>query len=199
MNLIKILKAVPVLLVINATLWAQQQPAAPAQPGKGKVAVINTAVLQDQIGEYKSKVESLNRQFEPRGKELQSLAERIGALENTIKTQAQTLTAARIAEMTEQVETMKRDYKRKQEDLETDGQRALNQTLTPIKEKLNKFLQEFAARRGIVILIDLANAFEANTILWFDRRLDVTQEFAAEYNKVNPVAAAAAPAAPPKP
>lgn len=195
MNPFRLFKPVLTILVISAAVWAQQ-PAAPTQAQKGKVAVINTAVLQEQIGEYKNRVETLNRQFEPRAKEMQSLADRIGALENTLKTQAQTLTAARVAEMTEQLESMKREYKRKQEDLETDGQKALNQTMGPVKEKLNKFLQEYAAKRGIVVLIDLANAFEANTILWYDRRLDVTQDFAVEYNRVHPVAAASVPGKP---
>lgn len=182
------------LILGSCVAVAAQQPAPPTAVQKGKVAVINTAVLQDQIGEYKLKVDALNKQFEPRVKEIQSLAERIGALETTVRTQQQTLTAARLAEMTEQLEGMKRDHTRKREDLEIDGQRTLNQAVGPTKEKLGKFLQDYAARRGIVVVIDLANAFEANALLWYDRRLDVTQDFIAEYNRVNPV-----PAAPAKP
>lgn len=184
--------AKPILLILLSCAAASaQQPARPALQ-KGKVAVINTAALQEQIGEYKSKVEALNKKFEPRVKEIQSLAERITALETTIGTQQQTLTAARLAEMTEQLEGMKRDHTRKREDLEIEGQRALNQVVGPTKEKMGKFLQDYAARRGIVVVIDLANAFEANALLWYDRRLDVTQDFVAEYNRVNPVAGAPA-------
>jgi Skp family chaperone for outer membrane proteins len=172
-----------------------QQPAGPAPQGapataahKGKIAVINTAVLQQEIMEYKSRIESVNRQYEPRGKELQGEADRITALETTLRTQRQQLTAARVAEITEEIERKKRDYRRKAEDLEAEAQRTLTQVLGPIKEKLGKFLDFYTTKREIILLIDLANAAENNSVLWIDPRIDVTKDFISEYNKVNPVA-----------
>ena len=47
------------------------------------------------------------------------------------------------------------------------------------------------------MLIDLANALQSGTLLWYDPRSDITQDFINEYNKANP--APAAPAASPKP
>jgi outer membrane protein len=167
-----------------------QQTAAPAAPKslvKGKIAVINTQVLQEQIGEYKAKIDGLNRQFEPRVREVQSLVDKINALETTIKSQSGVLTPAKLAEMNEQLEQMKRDQKRKAEDLQSDGERAQVQTLAPIKEKLQKFLQDFTAKRGITVLWDLGNAVEANAMVWYDSRADVTQDFIKEYNRANPV------------
>jgi outer membrane protein len=176
-----------------ASSASAQQVSAPPQAGapsplpNGKVAVINTSAFQEKIGEFRAKIEQLNRQFEPRIKEVQSLADRINALETTIKTQGSTLTPARIAEMTEQVETMKRDYQRKAEDLQADGNRARNQALEPVSQKLAKFAEEYTKRRGIVFMIDLANALQSNTIIWYDTRTDVTQDFINEYNKAYPV------------
>jgi len=171
------------------------RPAAPAGVAKGKIAVINTGILQEQIGEYKARIDGLNRQFEPRVREVQGLIDKINALETTIKTQSGVLTPARLAEMNEQLEQMKRDQKRKQEDLEADGERAQAQTLAPIKEKLNKFLQEYTAKRGITLIWDLGNAVQANAMVWYDQRADVTQDFIREYNKANPVPGAPAAAA----
>jgi Skp family chaperone for outer membrane proteins len=174
-----------------------QQPGTLAQGGttpvatKGKVAVINTGAFQDQIGEFKAKVEALNRQFEPRVKEVQSKAERISALENTIKTQSGVLTPAKVAEMTEQLEREKREYQRKTEDLEADGNRAKDQMLGPVREKLTKFVEAYTAKRGVIVLFDLGNAVQSNTLLWYDSRLDITKDFIEEYNKANPVPAAA--------
>jgi hypothetical protein len=51
------------------------------------------------------------------------------------------------------------------------------------------------------MLFDLANALQSGTIVWLDRRIDITEDFIAEYNKANPVPGAApapAAAAPPK-
>jgi outer membrane protein len=181
-----------------------QQTGAPTQgragavAPKGKIAFVNTGVFQDQIGEFKSRVEALNRQFEPRVRELQSKGERVAALENTIKTQGGVLAPAKLAETNEQLEREKREYQRKQEDLEADGNRAKDQLLGPIREKLTKFVEAYTEKRGITLLIDLANAIQSNTLVWYDPRADVTQDFVNEYNKANPVSATPA-AAPQKP
>ncbi len=188
-----------IALLSMATLAAAQQAAAPAGPPslpKGKVAVINTSMFQEQVLEFKAKMEELNRQFEPRVKDVRGLQDRIAAQENTIKTQSQggALSAARIAEMTEQLEAMKKDYQRKAEDLQADATRAKDRAFEPLTAKLVKFAQDYTAKRGIVQLIDLGNALQSGTLLWYDARTDVTEDFIKEYNKVNP-AAVSAPAA----
>jgi len=85
-----------------AIVASAQQPATSGQarptaavPQKGKIAFVNTGIFQEQIGEFKSRVEALNRQFEPRVRELQSKGERVAALENTIKTQGGVLAPPR--------------------------------------------------------------------------------------------------------
>lgn len=170
---------------------AAQKPAAPAMLPKGKIAVINTGLFQEKVDEFKAKIESLSRQFEPRVKEVQSLADKINALETTIKQQTQVLAAAKIAEMTENLDSMKRDYKRKAEDLEADAGRERDKAFAPISAKLGKFAEDYTARRGIVMLVDMANALQSGTVVWFDQRSDITQDFINEYNKANPVATAA--------
>jgi Skp family chaperone for outer membrane proteins len=198
MKLLKVIFATIALLSM-ATLAAAQQATAPAGPPtlpKGKVAVINTAMFQEQVLEFKAKMEELNRQFEPRVKDVRGLQDRINAQENTIKTQSQggALSAARIAEMTEQLEAMKKDYQRKAEDLQADATRAKDRAFEPLTAKLVKFAQDYTAKRGIVHLIDLGNALQSGTLLWYDTRADVTQDFINEFNKANP-SHAAAPAA----
>jgi outer membrane protein len=180
-----------------------QQPGAPAPAGpsvlpKGKIAVINTTAFQQNVEEFKAKIDSLTRQFEPRVKEVQGVADKINALETTLKQQSGVLTPAKVAEMTENLESMKRDYKRKAEDLEADASRARDKAFEPISAKLGKFAEEYTAKRGIVMLVDLANAVQSGTVIWFDPRSDVTQDFINEYNKANPVATAATKP-PPKP
>lgn len=197
MKVLKVTFAAIALLALTS-LAAAQQPAATAPPAlpKGKVAVINTAQFQEQVQEFKAKMDELNRQFEPRVKDVRGLADRITAQENTIKTQNQSgaLSAARVAEMTEQLETMKKEYQRKAEDLEADAGRAKDRAFQPLSEKLVKFAQEYTAKRGIVHLIDLSNSLQSGLLIWYDPRTDVTQDFITEYNKTHP--ATVAPAAP---
>jgi len=182
---------------VTSGLTPQKPGAAPAALPKGKVAVINTSAFQAQVTEFKARIEALNKQFEPRVKDVQGIADRITALEATVKTQSSALPAARIAEMAEQIETMKKDYQRKGEDLQADAGRARDKAFEPIQAKLGKFAELYTATRGIVLLVDLANAVQSGTLLWYDPRSDITQDFINEYNKANPTPGA--PPATPKP
>jgi outer membrane protein len=198
---LKLIFSLAALLTLSAAAMAQQPAAvagAPTQPflPKGKVALVNTAAFQEKVGEFRSKIEALNKQFESRVKEVQQLADKINALETTLKSQGQVLAAARVAEMTEQIESMKKDYQRKSEDLQADAGRARDKALGPLTEKLGKFAEEYTSKRGIVLLVDLANAMQSGTLVWYDQRADVTQDFIDQYNKANPVPTSA-PAAPP--
>ena len=175
---------------------APQKAPAPALLPKGKIAVINTGVFQQQVEEFKAKVDSLNRQFEPRVKDVQGLADKITALETTLKSQSGVLTPAKVAEMTENLEGMKRDYQRKGEDLQAEAGRARDKAFEPITGKLGKFAEDYTAKNGIVVLVDIANAVQSGTVLWFDPRLDITQDFVTAYNKANPVTATAPKPAP---
>ena len=198
---LKIILAALTLILIGGSILAQTpapKPAgAPLLP-KGKVAVINTTLFQTEVEEFKAKVDSLNRQFEPRVKEVQSLSDKITALENTLKSQSGVLAPAKVAEMTENLESMKREYKRKGEDLEADAGRARDKAFEPITGKLGKFAEDYTGKRGIVMLVDVANAIQSGVVVWFDPRSDITKDFIAEYNKANPVATPAAKPAPPK-
>lgn len=202
MKLSKIASAAIALMALSVAATAQQTSTGPAQGGtpavlqKSKIAVINTEVFQSQIGEFKTAIDGLNRQFEARMKDLQSQADKITALETTIKTQNQVLGAAKIAEMTEQVDMMKRDYQRKGEDLQADVGRARDKAFEPITNKLGKFAEDYTKKRGITLLVDIANATQAGTVLWHDPRMDITKDFIAEYNRAHPTAAAPATPAP---
>lgn len=189
MNLMKFTRAVVALLVLGVAAVAQQPGGAPTQAAK-KIAVINTGVFQSRIDEFKIKIDALNKQFEPRVVEIRQLEQRIATLENTAK--AQGITPAKVAELSEQIEALKRDYQRKGEDLQADGNRAREQALQPISEKLERFAQAYTARRGVSLLVDIANAVNSGNVVWYDTRLDLTEDFVKEYNKANPVGAAPA-------
>lgn len=205
MKFLRLQFALIALLALNVAAFAQQPGAAQAKPTppallpKGKVAVINTAIFQEKVDEFKAKVDQLNRQFEPRVKDVQSLADKINALETTIKSQSGVLTPARVAEMTENLEGMKREYQRKGEDLQAEAARARDKAFEPITGKLTKFAEDYTAKRGIVVLVDIGNAVQSGTVLWYDPRTDVTQDFVNAYNTANPMTTAPAPKTPAKP
>ena len=196
MKILKFALTFLALQLIGVSAFAQQPAAgtqrpAPALLPKGKIAVVNTSVFLEEVAEFKEKVDSINRQFETRVRDVQGKADKINALEQTIKSQSGVLAPAKIAEMTENLDGMKRDYQRSAEDLQADASRARTKAFEPVNGKLLKFAEDYAAKRGIVVLIDLASAVQAGAVVWSDPRLDVTKEFVNEYNKANPVTTAA--------
>jgi Skp family chaperone for outer membrane proteins len=195
MKLLKSIFITAALLALAIFASAQQgakppqTPAAPQPLPKGKIAVISTDMLQAEILEFRAKLEAINRQFEPEVKELESEANKIRALETTIETQKEILGAAKIAELAEQLDRMKRIYQRRAEDLQAKGSRQKDVAMEPLNKKLSKFAEDYTARKGIIILFDIQNSFESNTLIWYDPRIDVTKDFITEYNKAHPAAA----------
>lgn len=191
------MKRTRVVFSLFALLVFSVAASAQTAPGKGRIAVINTTVFQEKIAEFKAKIDALNKQFEPRVRDLEQLGQRIQQMENTIQNGRGTLTPAKIAELSEQMEGLKKEYQRKGEDLQVDGNRVREQALQPVSEKLERFARDYTARKGISILFDLANAVNSNMIVWYDPKMDVTDDFITEYNKANPSAAPSSN--PPKP
>jgi len=205
MKMIRFMLATLAVALFSMAAAAQTSPLAPQQAKppavlpKGKIACVNTTIFQEKVAEFRSRIDALNRQFEGRVKEVQTLADKITALENTLKSQSAVLTPARVAEQTEQLEAMKKEYQRKAEDLQADAGRARDKAFQPISAKLGKFAEDYTAKHGIVLLVDVANAVQSGTLLWVDPRVDVTQDFINEYNKANPAPAAPAATPPAKP
>jgi Skp family chaperone for outer membrane proteins len=146
------------------------------------------------VDEFKQSISALNQRLESRNKEVQVLAEKIVTLEGTLQAQRTILTPARIEEMTESLNVLKRDYQRKATDLRSFAASEQQKSLDPVLARLGTFALEYGKQNGIVILLDLGNAIQLRALLWHDPRIDVTGDFVAAYNKAHPV-----PAPAPKP
>jgi outer membrane protein len=66
---------------------------------------------------------------------------------------------------------------------------------------MTQFLNTYAAKRNIVVVINLAGAAQSGSLAYWNPGLDITEDFVSEYNKANPVAGVTAtpPAQPAKP
>src|SRR5262245_4612365 len=101
MRRIPLALAVSVLLSLAAFAQVTPQPPRstpqnpPASEGgvgaQGKVAIINTAAFRIGIGEFKTTLEALTKEFEPQRNELLNLQKQIEDLKNKVQTQIQTV------------------------------------------------------------------------------------------------------------
>ena len=199
---------IPLALVISALLSfvafaqtpppprkaAQNPPAAEGGSGaQGKVAIVNTAAFRVGIGEFKTTLDTLNKEFEPQYNELMGLQKQIDELKNKVQTQGKTVQPSVASGWMEQGAELEKTFKRKSEDYQSLFQRRSQEVVGPISDKINKFFGQYCEQRNIAIVLEGQVAAESNLLVWAPPVADITEDFMNEYNKAHPSATPAAP------
>ena len=189
------------VVLASAGVAAKAQQATQAGVGAalpdGKVAVVNTQAFPGGIGELKQKYESVDKQFQPRYQQLQTLENQLKQQETDIKVKCPQLTPDKCQEMQNSYEDMKRKGQRDYEDLKAEYDRLIDTATKPVRDKLYQFLNNYASQRGIVLVINLAGAAQSGSLAYWNPGTDITEDFIGEYNKANPVPGGAPAATPP--
>ena len=179
--------AVAVMSFAVGALAQQPPPTAGGNIPDGKVAVINTQVFPERIGELKQKYEQVNNQFQDRYKKLQELDKEVNDLTDELARKGPTLSPEKAQEMKENLETRKRLGQRQAEDFQAEYNKALEATTKPVRDKLAQFIQNYSNQRGVTVIIRLAEAYQAGILAYSSTTIDLTDDFINEYNKANPV------------
>lgn len=188
----KIKLAILAAVVLASTgVSARAQQATQAGVGAalpdGKVAVVNTQAFPGGIGELKQKYEAVDKQFQPRYQQLQTLENQLKQLETDIKVKCPQLTPDKCQEMQNNYEDTKKKGQRDYEDLKAEYDRTIDTATKPVRDKLYQFLNNYASQRGIVLVINLAGAAQSGSLAYWNPGTDITEDFIGEYNKANPV------------
>src|SRR2546423_3538796 len=189
------------------TASAQTQPAGrqtpaprPAtQPGpsqgtviaEGKFAIIDTDAFSDPkqgIQRLVAAFQVVEREFKPRRDEVQQLQTRYDALVKEINDTKSVADQKALAAKADQVELLKTEIERKQQ----DGQKALEkrvQDLTqPIYQDIGSALQSYSRARGISVIFDVSKM--PGQVMVVNDSIDITDAFVADYNQRNPASTA---------
>lgn len=206
MNIYRLIAAFAMLAAITVLpAYAQRTAAAPqtAPAGAGssgpigdsKVAVIFTDVFLDPkngINKINVLANNLEREFDPRRKELQGLQQRAQALNDEITKlqqggQNSPVSPQTIQQKLDQLDALKKDLQRKAEDYQAAVNKRQQEVLGPLQEDIGKALEVFAKARGISVLIDASRV----PLIYAADNLDITRAFIADYNSKNPSTASA--------
>jgi Skp family chaperone for outer membrane proteins len=174
---------------------APQTPAASAggTGAQGKIAIINTAAFRVGIGEFKIKLEALNKEFEPQNGELAALQKQIDELKNKVQKEGGAVQPSVRNGWIEQGAELEKTLKRKSEDYQTLFQRRGREMVAPISDKINKFFDQYCQQRNIIIVLNREIAENSNLLVWNAPTVEITEDFITEYNKVHPSSTPAAP------
>lgn len=184
--------------VFAVSAFAQAQDA-------GKIGLVNTLAFEDVKGGITKLVtasNSIEAEFKTPAAELETMYNRIQTLQKEIadiqkqgndpkypgdRAKLQTSGQAKADEY----EKMGRNFKVKQEDLKASLERRRQVVVAPIYQDVMKALQEYAVRNGYAVILDGARLEEAQILMAFNNKYDVTKDFITFYN-ARPAGTAAA-------
>jgi Skp family chaperone for outer membrane proteins len=172
----------------------QNPPASTGGSGaQGKIAIINVAAFRVGIGEFKTTLEALNKEFEPQYNELLGLQKQIDDLKNKVQNPNSTVQPSERNSWMEKGAELEKTFKRKSEDYQTLFQRRGQEMVGPVTDKINKFMNQYCQQRNIVVVLDRQVAESSELLVWLRPDVEITEDFINEYNKAYPSSTPAAP------
>ena len=176
----------PLLLLVLAPLCSAQ----------GKVAVIDTTIFSDPrkgITRLARAIESVDREFQPRRAELLEMHELLQkqleklSFAGPIPTDPEPMTPEHREKIKAKAEELRRLAEQKEREAQRAHSRRIKEVTAPIDEDIQRSLETFAKARGITVLLE---ASRVSCLVGCDEEavagIDITQEFIAEYNRLNP-------------
>lgn len=206
MKIYRFLAALAFLGVVAISpIFAQPKPAAQtptsATPSTttaavpdSKIGLINSELWADEkqgIVRLVAVTKRVDSEFQPRRTELQQLQQRMSQLNDEITKQqaaSSVVDPRSLQTKMEQLEQLKKDAQRKQEDAQAAYNKRMQEVLAPIYDDIGKALDAFGKLRGITLMLDVSKIGPA--ILMAADATDVTRAFIADFNSKYPATAA---------
>lgn len=188
----------------NAVAAPAPAAAAPAPtaaaPALGKIGIINIQQAIIATNEGQRDFGALQKKFEPKQSELNSLSQEIENLKKQLQTQGDKLNEDARATMVRNIETKQKNLQRQAEDAQGEFQGQQNEIAQRIGGKVLDVLDKYAKQNGFTLILDVSTP--QTPVLWAGPSTDVTKEIVDAYNaqsNVPPPTSAAAPARPAAP
>jgi Skp family chaperone for outer membrane proteins len=172
------------VLLLAADSFAQ---GASAPPASGKIGLISISAFGDEkagITKFRAGLAVVEKAVEPLNNELASLGTRYQTattdFQNMQKNPATKPDAIRAKQ--DEIQNLQTTIKRKQEDGKAFYNKIYSDTMSPIMNDIFKGLNEYAKQKGYAVILDGAKLEQADILLGFDDRYDITKDFIVFYN-----------------
>jgi Skp family chaperone for outer membrane proteins len=168
---------------------AQTPVQGPIAVPESKIALIYSDAFLDSktgISRFNTLVTGLNREFQPRQTELQTLQQKIQALTDDITKTAAVADPRTLQTKQDQLDQMKKDFQRKGEDAQAAYDRRRKELFTPLQDDIGKALEVYAKAHNINVIIDGSQV----PLVYAADALDITRAFINDFNSKNPATAA---------
>lgn len=174
-----------VSLFVAAVFAVSASAQAPASTSK--IGLINTLAFADEkagITKYRSALNTVDQQIKPLNDKLKTSVARYQALGKEIQDAQKNPAIKRetLQPKVDELQALEVQIKRDQEDGKARYARAYQSTVGPIFNDIIKALNEFAKKNGYAVILDGAKLEQAQILLGFDEKYDVTRDFVTYYN-----------------
>ncbi len=178
--------AVSVIFAAVFAVSAFGQAAVPT----GKIGLINTFAFGDEkagITKYRNAVGSVDAEFKTVNDELKTMGTRYQTLGQEIQKLRSTpstvpAAASSLQAKVTEFQDLETQIKRKQEDAKAKYERRYATVVGPVFGDILKALNEYAKKNGYAVILDGAKLEQAEILLGFDDKYDVTKDFVTYYN-----------------
>ena len=146
-----------VIATIGSLLLGAAMPAA-AQlsdaPLPTRIAVADVTGAIGTTAEGKIVLEGIQKKYEPRRQQLEADQKELQAMQDRYTRQGTTLSESERLRLERQLQESQRLYRRDQEDLKAEFQRAQQDAGQRLGQKMQRIIKEYAAQNGYVLVID---------------------------------------------
>jgi Skp family chaperone for outer membrane proteins len=196
MNKARFIAAAALLTVAALGVSAQQRTGTPAAAPQtatvavpdNKMAMIYSDAFLDPktgIARFNALLGTLNREFQPRQAELQTMQTKIETLTKEIESTQNVADPNAIRQKRDQLEQLNTDFKRKGEDAEAAYNKRRAEIFGPLQQDIGKALEAFAKAHGITVIVDGSQV----PVVYAADSIDITRAFINEFNSKNPATA----------
>jgi outer membrane protein len=182
----------PVLAQTRPAPATQTSAQAAGNVPESKIALIYSEAFLDSktgIARFNTLVATLNREFQPRQTELQTMQQKIQALTDDITKTASVADPKTVQTKQDQLDQLKKDFQRKGEDAQAAYDRRRKEIFTPLQDDIGKALEVYAKGHNINVIIDGSQV----PLVYAADTLDITRAFINDFNSKNPATAAVTP------
>jgi len=160
-----------------------------AQTQTGKIGLVNSFLFAEDkpgagITKFKNALGVLEAEFKPVNDELKTLQTKYQNLAAEIqKLQAvPQVDKASIQAKGDEYQALEVTIKRKEEDAKARYSRRYEQVVGPVTDDILKAMSEYAKSKGFSVIFDGPKLMEAQILMGFDEKYDITKDFITFYN-----------------
>lgn len=179
----------PVALLVAGAFAQTGAAAAPnttATTGS-KIGIINIQEAILKTNEGQRDFGALQKKFEPKQTELNSLNKEIQTLQDQLKAQGDKLNDEARQTLTNNIQTKQKNLQREAEDAQQDFQTQQGDIANRIGGKMMEVIDKYAKQNGYAVVIDVSQ--QQTPVLWAATGNIITDEIISAYNQQSGVAA----------